>query len=271
MSGWKGQLVFDTTDANTIADSDSMGAFVRAGTDGDLIGSQTINSEEWLNTASVLHDDSGAPINDANPLPVDLVSPISVDVDLDGIYNVGTNPTPDNAGSIYHTRAAAIGDAQQGERTTAGVVATIASANISDMNAMDVNSFGYAIDDSTGDAELLTSSNADGGLNVHISGSDPLTINDAALADTAVANAAETLDVANTAQDVVAAPLASRKYLFIKNFDNRRMYIGATGVSAADGFPLSPQEALMLRAGASVDIEYVSPKVNHEIRTLELS
>ena len=78
----KSRLIFDTTDANTIAESDSVGAFVRAGSDGDLIASQTINSEEWLNTASVLHDDAGAPINAANPLKVSITDGIDVEVDL---------------------------------------------------------------------------------------------------------------------------------------------------------------------------------------------
>ena len=93
----KNHIVFDVTDANTIAASDSIGAFVRAGTDGDLIGSQTLDSQEWLNTAAILHDESGDVINSSNPLPVDIGSS-TVNVDLDGIYNVSTNPNPDNVG-----------------------------------------------------------------------------------------------------------------------------------------------------------------------------
>ena len=77
--------------------------------------------------------------------------------------------------------------------------------------------------------------------------------------------------MANTAVDAVAAPLADRKYLYIYNNDNRRMFVGGTGVTAADGFPLSPKSYLELRAGAAIDIEFVSPKAGHEIRTLELS
>jgi hypothetical protein len=78
----KEKIFFDPTDANTVADSDSIGAFVRAGSDGDLIASQTINAEEWLNVASVLHDDSGAVINGSNPLPVSITSGVNVEVDL---------------------------------------------------------------------------------------------------------------------------------------------------------------------------------------------
>jgi hypothetical protein len=80
-----------------------------------------------------------------------------------------------------------------------------------------------------------------------------------------------TLGTANTPEDVVASPLANRKYLHVYNNDNRVMYIGASGVSPADGFPVSPGSYLELRAGASIDIEWVSGKAGHDIRTLELS
>lgn len=94
---------------------------------------------------------------------------------------------------------------------------------------------------------------------------------DVALANTAIANAANTLAVADTAEDLIASPLANRKYLFAYNNDNRKIYVGATGVTAANGFPLSPGSYLELRAGASIDIEWVSDKVGHDIRTMELS
>lgn len=267
----KDSLIFDTTDANTIADSDNVGAFVRSD-DGTLITHHTVGSGEHLDVYAALAAGDGTPITQTGgALDVNLLTPVVVDVDLDGIYNVGTNPTPDSAGSIYHTRAASITIAQQVERTSAGALATIASASLSNVNALDVNAFAYAIDDSTGDAELLTSSNADGGLNVHVTGSDPLTINDAALADTAVASAANSLGVANVAEDVVASPLADRKYLFVYNNGNRKIYIGESGVSAANGFPVSPGSYMEFRAGDSIDLEFVGPNTSQEVRTLEFS
>jgi hypothetical protein len=56
MSALTGSLVFDPTEAD---DSSNVGAYVRAGSDGDLIASQTIAAEEWLNTASALFDSAG--------------------------------------------------------------------------------------------------------------------------------------------------------------------------------------------------------------------
>ena len=110
---------------------------------------------------------------------------------------------------------------------------------------------------------------ASGALYTTISGD--ITTSDAALANSSIANAVNTLAVANTAEDVVASPLTDRKYLFVYNNDNKKMFIGATGVTAANGFPISPGSYMELRAGAAIDIEYVAADLGHEIRTLELS
>jgi hypothetical protein len=108
--------------------------------------------------------------------------------------------------------------------------------------------------------------NADGALYVSFAGGD-----DPALANTAIANAANALDVANTAEDVVAAPLADRKYLWIYNNGNREAYIGSTGVTSSNGFPMPPGSILEMRLGSAVDIEWVSSNTAQELRTLEIS
>jgi hypothetical protein len=102
-------------------------------------------------------------------------------------------------------------------------------------------------------------------------GLDVYVINDPAVANTAIASNVNTLGTANTAEDVVASPLANRKLLMIYNNDNQKMYVGQSGVSAANGFPLSPGSYLELRAGAAIDIEWVSAKLGHDMRHLELS
>lgn len=111
--------------------------------------------------------------------------------------------------------------------------------------------------------------NASGALYTAIDGT--VITEDVALADTAIATAANALDVANTAEDLVASPLANRKYLFAYNDGNKVAYIGASGVSAATGFPVYPGSILELRAGPSIDIEWVAADTNQEMRTLELA
>lgn len=110
----------------------------------------------------------------------------------------------------------------------------------------------------------VTTVGSDNGLDVYV-------LNDPATANTAIATNANPLSAANTAEDVVASPLANRKTLFIYNNGNKKIYIGESGVSAADGFPLTPGSYMELKAGAAVDIEWVGPDTNQEIRTLELS
>jgi hypothetical protein len=61
--GVTSRLVFDPAEIASAADGGAnVGAYVRAGSDGDLIASQLFNTENWLNTASLVYgDDSGSP------------------------------------------------------------------------------------------------------------------------------------------------------------------------------------------------------------------
>jgi len=47
------QLTFDTANPD---DNQNVGAYIRAGSDGDQIASQVNNSEDWLNVAAILSD-----------------------------------------------------------------------------------------------------------------------------------------------------------------------------------------------------------------------
>jgi hypothetical protein len=99
-----------------------------------------------------------------------------------------------------------------------------------------------------------------------------ITVSDAALANTAILSSANVLNTANTAEAVVASALAGRKYLSIYNNDNRKIFIGGSGVTAANGFPISPGSYMDLRAGASSAVFFVgSTGVLPEIRVLELA
>jgi len=194
----KDHLIFDTSDAQSILDSDSVGAFLRA-SDGTLL----------------THTDVGG----KKALDVRVAEGINVEVDLSAADDSVESWTNDGAGNAITS-------------TTVG---------------------------------------ADVGLDVNIINAS-LTVSDAALANTAIATAANPLAVADAAEDVVASPLSNRKYLYIYNNDNTKVFIGASGVTAASGFPISPGSLMELRAGAAVDIEFVGQSgKTPEIRTLELS
>ena len=256
----KDQLIFDTTDANTIADSDSVGAFLRA-SDGTLLTHTDVGGKKALDVrlaegvdveVDLSHVDDSVRLGDGTTLFTGTT--VGADTGLDvNLINANIEVTQGTSPWV-------IGDGG------GSITVDATQLDIDDLNATD-DAVSAWMKDGTGTAITSTA----GALDVYITGSDPLTINDAALANTAIASGVNTLAVANTAEDVVASPLTDRKYLYIYNNDNRKMYVGQSGVSAATGFPVSPGSYLELRAGASIDIEWVSAKVAHDIRHLELS
>ena len=270
------KLVFDTTDANTIADSAHVGSHMLDGL-GNLLTSAdgshaTVanNAIQALDTRGFMYayDGTGGDwvrlTETGGALDINVKSG-ELNVDLDGVYVLATNPTPDSVGTIFHSRAASPAISDQIFRSTGGVASAdaIVAANV---HGIDVNSFGMLFNGTTWDRWQGTG----GSANVTISGGT-VDVSDAALANTAITANTTSLAVANTAQAAVAAPLANRKYLSIYNNDNRTMYIGPTGVSASTGFPIPPGSLVDLRAGAAVVIDAVSPKAAHDLRYMELS
>ena len=311
------KLIFDTTSADTMSETHNVGAYLRAGTTGELVTSGDGDSDnvattfEGLDTRSFMfgYDSSGDNWDriqqvggavkvfiDDGDFEVDVVInaekaedaahssgdvgnyilavrsdalPTNANTDADGDY---TSFFVNASGELY------IHDTDANTSLTSIDSTLTAIAKIED----DAHSSGdagvmmlavrndtlAALADTDGDY-VPFQVDADGALYVNIA--NEISINDAALANTAIANAANTLTAANTAEDVVASPLANRKYLFIYNNDNRELYVGASGVSVADGFPVPPGSILSLRAGAAVDVEWVSEKTGHALRHLELA
>lgn len=234
----KQQLIFDATDANTIADSDSVGAFIRAA-DGTLI------------------------THTAGALDVNLKSPIQVAVDL---AHTEDSVRLGDGTDLFTSTSAAGKVALDVNFVNTSIEVTATDLDIRDLSSA-TDSVASWLRDGSGNAISSTA----GALDVNIASSAPLEVQDAALANVAIASAALSVAAANVAQDVVSAPLANRKYLHVYNNDNRKFYIGQNGVTAATGFPVAPGAYIELRAGAAVDVEVVSEKVGHDIRTLELS
>lgn len=275
----KDRLIFDTTDAQTILDSDSVGAFLRA-SDGTLL----------------THTDVGG----KKALDVRVAEGINVEVDLDAADDSVAAWLSDGAGNALSSTGGALHvsdgggsvtvdatdldirdlafasdsvTAHQGGTWTIDSITNPVAVTATDLDIRDLDAATDSVEswlaDGAGTALTSTLEGGKQALDVYIA--NMISINDAALANTAIAHASNDLASANTAEDVVASPLANRKYLWVYNNDNQKIYIGGTGVSAATGFPLSPASVMELRAGAAIDIEWVSAKANHNIRTLELS
>lgn len=287
----KQQLIFDVTDAATILASDSVGAFVRAGDDGTLIGHVSDALKVSLTNTSVVVTATDLDIRDLNSA-TDSVTAIqgtspwvvgdgggsltvdAVDLDIRNLSHAQDNVAIAQGGNTMVVNA----DGSINVNADISVTSGAEKAEDSAHSSGDIGQYVLAVRQDTlansvsadGDYASLKVNNV-GSLYTYVTGSDPLTVNDAALANTAIANAANLLTAANTAEDVVASPLANRKYLFIHNEGNLKVYIGASGVTSSNGFPISPKAYMELRCGAAVDIEWVAANTNQEIRTLELA
>lgn len=241
----KDQLIFNTADADSIAASDSVGAYLRA-SDGTLL----------------THTDVGG----KKALDVRVAEGINVEVDLshvDDSVRLG-----DGTDLITSTLVSG----KQGLDVNLINASVEVTATDLDIRALDAAQDSVEARNFDGSGTAITSTlvSAKQGLDVNIINS--LTVNDAALADTAIANAAKTLAVADTAEAVVASPLSSRKYLYLYNAGNTKMYIGSGSVSPSNGFPVSPGSYMELRAGASVAVNFIGDSGKQpELRSLELS
>lgn len=276
----KDQLIFDVTDADTIADSDSVGSFLRA-SDGTLLTHTDVGGKKALDVrvaeginveVDLDHTDDSVRLGDGTSFFTSTSEngDISLDVHL-------SNTSIEVTGTDFDIRDLAFATdsvtSHQGGTWTIDSITNDVNVTATDLDIRDLTAASDSIQawghDGAGTALTSTLVGGDQALDVNVS--NEISVNDAALADTAILSGADTLAAAGTAEKVVAANLSDRKYLFVYNNDNRKMYIGASGVSAANGFPVSPGSTIQVRAGAAVDVYYNSAKTGHEIRTLELS
>lgn len=292
----KDQIIFDTTDANTIADSDKLLSGIIS-TDGSTLITDTLEgAKQGLDVYVInpnldvnLQAGDGTDITQTGgALDVNIAGG-SITVTENDVYAEDSAHTTGDDGTFNLSiriddisvdnsalTAGTNGDYQgfftndKGElyvkaTDTDALLTTIDS--VLDSILTDTNAL--VVDLAAIETELLDQGTTLDSIETILSGT--VTVSDAALANTAIANAANTLAVASTAEDVVASPLTNRKYLYVYNNDNRKIFIGASGVTEANGFPISPKAYMELRAGAAIDIEWTGPDAGAEIRTMEMS
>jgi hypothetical protein len=278
------RLIFDTTDAQTIADSHSVGAYLRDA-NGDLITSQANGSQQALdvgiNVAGVQIDPRQIrALTNADVVTAEQgTSPWVVsatDLDIRDLNHAQDNVAIAQGGNTMVVNA----DGSINVNADISVVTGSDKAEDSAHASGDIGSYVLAVRQDTLAASTSTDGDyaslkvsAAGALYVNLAESTAtITTSDAALANTAILSTANALDVADTAEAVKASALASRKYLWIYNNDNTKVFVGASGVTAANGFPVSPGSYLELRAGPAVSPFFVGQSgKTPEVRTLELS
>ena len=302
-------IIFDITDADTRADTHQIGAIVQGvrSSAKQLINSQQISATEWLQVAAALHAGDGTAIGQTGgSLDVNVTNSLGIDVDLDHTedsvrlgdgtsFFTSTSENSDIALDVHISNTSIavtqstspwvvsatdldIRDLTQTDEVTVyqgtdpwviGDGGNSITVDASDLDIRDLTAASDSVESWTNDGAGNPIGSHTGALDVYMT--NTLTVNDSALANTAIAHAKNTLGADDTAEDVVASPLANRKYLWIYNNGNKKLYIGASGVDAATGFPVSPGAYVQMRAGASIDVEWVASTAGHDMRHLELS
>lgn len=252
----KERLVFDPANAD---EGDKVGGYLY-GAGGNLVTTTTVGGDEGLdvnvlNTLTVQATDFDIRDLDASQ---DNVA-ISDGTDTLAINTDGSINITDNGGSI--TVDGTVAATQSGTWTIDSITnpVTIQATNL------DVRDLTHVSDSvKIGDGTDFLAVNADGSINVSITGgSDP------ALANTAVASGASS--VTSTAANLIASALSGRKYMFVQNLGNRSIFVGPTGVTTATGFRLSPGAVLDARIGAAVSLFAITDAGTQDVRHMELS
>jgi len=275
------RLLYDPTDANSIAASSTIGAYVLAGDDGSPIGSTSnaldVNvagfSATDLDIRTLQHD------FDANGDSVRLgdgtnfltSTNVSADYGLD-VYLINTSIAVTATDLDIRDLSAsqdnvAISDGTDTLAVNAdgsiNSVVTATQLDIDDLNATDDAVQAWCFDGS-GNAIGSTT----GSLDVNVTNSIDL---DDDLADTAIENTATA--VSTSAVNVVSSALANRKWLAVANEGNKLGYFGKTGVTTSNGFPLHQGMQQVWRIGPSVAPQFIggTGASSEDYRVMELS
>jgi len=293
--GLTNRLVFDPTDANSIAASSSVGAYVRAA-DGDLITSTLLGAKESLDVnvaglsatdidiRDLTHVSDSVSLGDGTTLYTGTTNGADHGLDVNLINDSisvtqGTSPwvvsaTDLDIRDLVYTQDSVT--SYQGGSWTVGISGDVNVTQGTDpwvvsATDLDIRDLTHVSDSvSLGDGTTLytgTTVGADHGLDVNIIGGDI----DDDLADTAIENA--TTAVSTTAVNVVTSALAARKWLYLYNMGNKELYFGKTGVTAANGFPMYPDTSMELRIGPSVTPQIIggTGASAEDLRVMELS
>jgi len=217
------KLGFDPADA---ADDANVGAFLRAGSDGDLLSSTNVSGKEGL---------------DVNLINTS-IAVTATDLDIRDL--AFATDSVDVSGSSV---------------SISGSVTVTATD-------LDIRDLAFATDSVT--------AHQGGTWSVQITdGVDTLAISSSGAFNVfmdALDNIAhDALTVGTTEVQLVAAsPVANRRYVLIQNTSNNPIYVGATGVTTADGILIPKGGNLPLEASAGAYA--IAAQAGNEVRILEL-
>lgn len=297
----KDLLVFDATCAD---DSDNVGAFLRS-SDGTLLTHSTDGAKECLDVSicnvtdfGMYDEDSGHTSGDRGqfilgvrhdadtslvdtdgdyaPLQLDEQGRLKViadlDVDFDYVYAEDSGHTTGDLGShslgvrkdTLSASTDADGDYASFLSTSRGALWTTPVGTAADGAADDE----YPVKIGFRAMSTLTAVDA----NDRADGITDLYrrqwVNDSA--DIAATNAATSVDDTVGGTQLKVAALACRRNIMIQNLDNKAIYVGLTGVTAATGMRIGAGASMMLDVGPNIDLYAIGDAAGADVRIMEL-
>lgn len=251
------RLVFDPTDVDTIGASSSIGAFVRAGDDGALIGHVSDALKVNFSNTSIAVTATDLDIRDL-AFATDSVDVSGSSVSITGSVAV-TATDLDIRDLAFATDSVDVSGSAVS--ITGSVAVTATDLDIRDLDAT-LDFVSSWTKDGSGNA--ITSTGA--ALDVNIKSGDL----DDSLANTAIENESRT--VGGTAiATTVASAIAGRKWLYLANVSNKEIYFGKAGVTLANGFPIYPGDKHEFRVGASVVTNVIGNGTGLDLRVMQMS
>lgn len=245
----KEKLSFDPTDAGSIAASDSVGAYIRAGNDGTVIGHVSDALKVNFSNTSIAVTATDLDIRDL-AFATDKVDVSGSSVSISGAVSVtqGTSPwvVGDGGGSL-----------------TVDAV----DLDIRDLNATQDKVQAWLRD---GAGTALTSTLVSGkqALDVNIAG--PLEINvEDDKANTALESTQK--NVTTTSGAILASQLAARRFMWFQNLGNQSVFIGKSGVTTSNGIRMSPGSIGEFRFGPALSLHAVASSGTQDCRVMEAS
>jgi hypothetical protein len=261
------KLIFDTTDAASIAASANVGAYLRA-SDGTLLTHTggALNVSFSTITDLDIRDLDASQDNVAISDGTDTLA-----VNADGSINVVTTATDLDIRDL-DSASDSVAAVQSGTWEVALDAATLAALETVTVTAtdLDIRDLAAATDSVSAwlsDGAGNTIGSTAGALDVNIKSGDL----DDSLANTDLVAGSTSIPTTAGGTDLRATDLAGRKWLIVYNNGNKDVFIGKSGVTAGTGFPLPPGAALELRAGPAINAYAIASAGTQDVRTLELS
>lgn len=282
----KDKLIFDPS---ATADSDNAGAYLRAGTDGDLISSTNIGGKEALDVNVVGGADSGifaedsAHASGANgqfilavrrdadtsmvdadgdyaPLQVDENGRLKVVADIE-IAN-GADKAEDSAHASADIGSYVLAVRQDALAASVDTDGDYASFKLNSRGALWSVPVGTVADDAVDNENPIKigSRALAGPLAAVASGDRADAISDLyrrlyVNTSANIAISAEAVSIDDTAGGtLIATALGGRRTIMVKNKGNKPIYLGATGVTAAAGFEVAAGATISVDLGQNVDL-----------------